>query len=49
MSKRTLIRNVHLFDPANSHDGPGGVILYGGRIVADSEYLGATFEVEVIA
>ncbi|MDA9176269.1 amidohydrolase family protein [Alphaproteobacteria bacterium] len=34
MSKRTLIRNVHLFDPANGHDGPGGVVLYGDRIVA---------------
>ncbi|MGB1157449.1 MAG: dihydroorotase [Alphaproteobacteria bacterium] len=34
MSKRTLLRNVHLFDPANGHDGPGGVVLYGDRIVA---------------
>ena len=34
MSKRTLIRNVNLFDPANGHDGPGGVVLYGERIVA---------------
>lgn len=34
MSKRTLIRNVYLFDPSNNHDGPGGVILYGDRIVA---------------
>ena len=34
MSKRTLLRNVHLYDPANNHDGPGGVVLYGERIVA---------------
>jgi len=34
MSKRTLIRNVHLYDPSNNHDGPGGVVLYGERIVA---------------
>ena len=34
MSKRTLLRNVYLFDPANNHDGPGGVVLYGERIVA---------------
>ncbi|MGB0823732.1 MAG: hypothetical protein ACPGSK_06335, partial [Alphaproteobacteria bacterium] len=34
MSKRTLIRNVRLFDPSQGHDGPGGVVLYGKRIVA---------------
>ena len=34
MSKRTLLRNVYLFDPANNHDGPEGVVLYGERIVA---------------
>jgi len=34
MSKRTLIRNIRLFDPSQGHDGPGGVVLYGKRIVA---------------
>ncbi|MEC7141882.1 MAG: dihydroorotase, partial [Pseudomonadota bacterium] len=34
MSKRTLIRNVRLFDPSQGHDGQGGVVLYGKRIVA---------------
>ncbi|MEC8274560.1 MAG: dihydroorotase, partial [Pseudomonadota bacterium] len=34
MSKRTLIRNVRLFDPSQGHDGPGGVVLFGKRIVA---------------
>ena len=34
MTQRTLIRNVRLFDPSQGHDGPGGVVLYGKRIVA---------------